>query len=179
MGTQRTPISDRDLWRSLATGPAVGGVASAPVSDLDFAAWLEGRLDEAEAARIEAAVAHDPDLRRAALELADILGQDLPAAPPRLEIRARALVGFQVERRPSRQGFFDWLFAWDRRQAVPRAIALTAAVIVSVSGFLLGGGLGEQMAGERYAASAPQTARTVGTASGASELTDFLASDGL
>src|SRR5215813_1711745 len=95
MSTERTPSSDKELWQKLATGP----VASAPLTDLDFAAWLEGRLTEREAARIETAVAADPELRRAALELADILGKPLPEAPARLEVRARALVGFAVQNR--------------------------------------------------------------------------------
>ncbi|HYX01655.1 MAG TPA: hypothetical protein VE963_06175 [Reyranella sp.] len=93
MSTERMPSSDRELWQRLATGP----VASAPITELDFAAWIEGRLTEREAARIEAAVAVDPEMRRAALELADILGKPLPEAPARLEVRARALVGFAVE----------------------------------------------------------------------------------
>src|SRR6266446_9452867 len=96
MNTERTPLNDKELWRSLAA--AQHGAPEA-VSDLDFAAWLEGRLSETAAARVEAAVAGDPDMRRAALELADILGKPLPIAPARLEVRARALVGFAVKQR--------------------------------------------------------------------------------
>jgi len=171
MNAERIPSSNKDLWRSLA----LDEVAPAPVSDLDFAAWLEGRLSEAEAARIEAAVAHDPEMRRAALELADILGLALPAAPPRLEVRGKALVGFEVERPRTRLGLFDWLFAKDRRFVMQRAVALTAAVVMAVSGFMLGGNLGEGVAGERYAANVPQTSST----SNSNELTEFLVSDGI
>ena len=96
MSTERPTQSDKELWRSLAADRAV---ASGPVSDLDFAAWLEGRLSETAAARIEAAVAADPEMRRAALELSEVLGMPLPAAPARLEVRAKALVGFEVEQR--------------------------------------------------------------------------------
>ena len=96
MNTERTPLNDKELWRSLAAAPEDAPEA---VSDLDFAAWLEGRLPETAAARIEAAVAADPEMRRAALELADILGKPLPAAPARLEVRAKALVGFEAEQR--------------------------------------------------------------------------------
>ena len=46
MSTERIPTDDKELWQRLATG----AVASASVSDLDFAAWLEGRLSEAAAA---------------------------------------------------------------------------------------------------------------------------------
>ena len=101
MSTERPTQSDKELWQSLATDRAV---ASGPVSDLDFAAWLEGRLSETAAARIEAAVAADPEMRRAALELSEVLGMPLPAAPARLEVRAKALVGFEVEQRPSAHG---------------------------------------------------------------------------
>jgi len=167
MSTERPTQSDRELWRSLA----VDRVAPGQVSDLDFAAWLEGRLSETAAARIEAAVAADPEMRRAALELAEVLGQPLPAAPARLEVRARALVGFEVERRSGRVGFFDWLFAKDQRFAMQRLATLTAAVIIAISGFMLGGGLGESMAQERYA--------SVSQTDTSNELTEFLVSDGI
>jgi hypothetical protein len=179
MSTERTNPSDKELWRSLAVGR---DVAPAPLSDLDFAAWLEGRLPETAAARIEAAVAGDPEMRRAALELADILGKPLPIAPARLEVRARALVGFAAERQAERQAeraagrasLFGWLFAKDRRFGMQRVVALTAAVVIAVSGFMLGGGLGETMAQERYAANWPRTTDT-----NSNELTEFLVSDSL
>jgi anti-sigma factor RsiW len=167
MSTERPTQSDRELWQRLATDR---GVASGTVSDLDFAAWLEGRLSETAAARIEAAVAADPEMRRAALELSEVLGMPLPAAPARLEVRAKALVGFEVEQRAPRVGLFDWLFARDRRFALPRLATMTAAVIIAFSGFMLGGGLGESMAQERYAHARGDTAN---------ELTEFLVSDGI
>lgn len=168
MSTERPTDSDKELWRSLAPDR----VAPGPVSDLEFAAWLEGRLSESAAARIEAAVAADPAMRRAALELSDLLGQPPPAAPARLEVRAKALVGFEVEARAKRAGLFGWLFTGDRRFVLPRVATLTAAVVIAISGFMLGGGLGESMAQERYA-SASQTSDT------ANELTEFLGSDGI
>jgi anti-sigma factor RsiW len=167
MSTERPTQSDRELWQRLATDR---GVASGTVSDLDFAAWLEGRLSETAAARIEAAVAADPEMRRAALELSEVLGRPLPAAPARLEVRAKALVGFEVAQRAPRVGLFDWLFARDRRFALPRLAMMTAAVIIAFSGFMLGGGLGESMAQERYAHARGDTAN---------ELTEFLVSDGI
>ena len=175
MSTERTPPGDKELWRSLAAGR---DVAPPPLPDLDFAAWLEGRLSETAAVRIEAAVAGDPEMRRAALELADILGKPLPTAPARLEVRARALVGFAAERQAAertagRAGLFDWLFAKDRRFVMQRVVALTAAVVIAVSGFMLGGGLGETMAQERYAANWSRTDTN------SNELTDFLASDSI
>jgi anti-sigma factor RsiW len=168
MSTERPTQSDKELWRSLAADR----VATGPVSDLDFAAWLEGRLSETAAARIEAAVAADPEMRRAALELSEVLGMPLPVAPARLEVRAKALVGFEVEQRTRRAGMFDWLFASDRRFVLPRVATLTAAVIIAISGFMLGGGLGESMAQERYAYASGSRTDT------SNELTEFLVSDG-
>jgi hypothetical protein len=169
MSTERPTQSDKELWRSFAAGQ---DIASGPVSDLDFAAWLEGRLPEAAAAHIEAAVAADPEMRRAALELADVLGRPLPAAPARLEVRAKALVGFEVERNARRAGLFDWLFA-GRRFDFQRVATLAAAVVIAISGFMLGGGLGETMAQERYASATRSTTDT------SNELAEFLGSDGL
>ncbi len=168
MSTERPTQRDGELWRSLAADRTV---APGAVSDLDFASWLEGRLSETDAARIAAAVAADPEMRRAALELSDLLGRPLPAAPARLEVRAKALVGFEVERSPPRVGLFGWLFARDRRFALPRLATVMAAVIIAISGFMLGGGLGESMAQERYA-STTQTDTS-------NELTEFLVSDGV
>jgi hypothetical protein len=174
MSTERPTQSDRELWRSLATDRLALGSMSGPlsgsVSDLDFAAWLEGRLSETAAARIEAAVAADPEMRRAALELSEVLGMPLPAAPARLEVRAKALVGFEAEQPAARVGLFDWLFAMNRRFALPRLAMMTAAVIIAISGFMLGGGLGESMAQERYAYTHGDTAN---------ELTESLVSDGI
>ena len=167
MSTEPPTQSDKELWRSLAADR----VASGPVSDLDFAAWLEGRLSETAAARIEAAVAADPEMRRAALELSEVLGMPLPAAPARLEVRAKALVGFEVDQRTARVGLFDWLFAMNRRFALPRLAMMTAAVMIAISGFMLGGGLGESMAQERYV--------SVSQADTSNELTEFLVSDGI
>jgi len=170
MSTERPMQSDKELWRSLAAGQEV---APGPVSDLDFAAWLEGRLPGATTARVEAAVAADPEMRRAALELADVLDKPLPAAPVRLEVRAKALVGFEVERSAKRPGLFDWLFASGRRPDFQRAVTITAAVVIAIAGFMLGGGLGETMAQERHAASVTRTTDT------SNELTEFLSSDGI
>ena len=167
MSTDRPTESDKELWRSLA--PA-HDVASGPVSDLEFAAWLEGRLSETAAARIESVVSANPEMRRAALELADVLGRPLPAAPARLTVRARALVGFEVERSVERTSLFSWLFA-RRRFDFQRAATLAAAVVIAISGFMLGGGLGESLAQERYVA-------TSSTTDNSNELAEFLTSDG-
>lgn len=166
MSTERTPRTDKELWRSLAPDR---DVVPRPVSDLDFATWLEGRLPEAEAARVDAAVATDPEMRRAALELADVLGKPLPAAPPQLTARAQALVGFAAERRVAREGFLDRLFAAGSRYGLPRAAMAALAIVIAGVGFIVGGGLGESFAQQRYGSGVTQ--------SSPGELTDF--SDGI
>ena len=173
MNTNRTPLTDKELWRSLATdAPA----ASAAVSDLEFATWLEGRLSEAAAARIEAAVAADPELRRAAVELADILGKPLPVAPPRMAVRARALVGFEAERKVARSGgWLDSLLGIGAGFGMPRAVMATATLLVAVSGFVMGGGLGESFSQQKYV----MASNTYTEATSSNELTAFFGTDGI
>ncbi|MBS0547444.1 MAG: hypothetical protein JSR24_06820 [Proteobacteria bacterium] len=170
MSTDRITQADKELWQRLATGP----VASPEVSDLEFAAWLEGRLSETQAARIEAAVATNPEMRRAAMDLSEILGMPLPAAPPRMAVRAQALVGFEAERAAPRHGWLRSLLGLGGGFALPRAAMATAAVMIAISGFMLGGGLGESYAKERYGNSG-----TVVSSQNSNELTAFFASDGI
>jgi hypothetical protein len=169
MSTERTPRTDKELWQSLA---ADRDVAPGAVSDLDLAAWLDGRLPEAAAARIDAAVAADPDLRRAAFDLADVLGKPLPAAPARMAVRAQALVGFDAERRSGRGGFLGRLFSSGARYAVQRAAMATMAIMIAGAGFIVGGGLGESFAQQRYGSDVTRAASET-----SNELTDF--SDGI
>lgn len=138
MSTERTPLDDKALWRSLATTPQV---AAGAISDMEFAAWLEGRLPEAEAARIDAAVAADPALRQAALELADILGKPLPVPPPRMAARARALVGAEP---PRRSWLVRLLPAFGQGLAFERGALVATAVVVAAVGFMLGDGLSQR-----------------------------------
>ena len=158
MSTEPIPLSDKDLWRSLATNQ----VAPAPVSQMEFAAWLEGRLSESDAARIDAAVSADAELRRAAFELSDILGQPLPAPSQRLAIRAQALVGFEAERRGERGSWLAGLLpAFGRGFALQRGALAGMAIVVAAVGFTLGGGLGASYAKQKYAMSEPNYGVTV------------------
>jgi anti-sigma factor RsiW len=166
MTTDRNHKTDKELWRSLATGP----VASTSVSDMDFAAWLEGRLSETEAARIEAAVSSNPEMRLAAMDLAEILGMPLPAAPARMTVRAQALVGFEAERQAPRR---FWLAGLLEGFALPRAVMAAATVIVAISGFMMGGGLGESFAQEK------QASKAVVTVTSPNEMTSFFTGDGI
>jgi hypothetical protein len=152
MSTKRTPLSDEDLWRSLATDP----VAPAAVSEMEFAAWLEGQLGEVDAARIDAAVSANPELRRAALELSDILGKPLPAPPPRMAVRAQALVGLEAEKRASRGSWLAGLLpAFGQGFGMQRGALAGMAVAVAAVGFMLGGGLGESYTTQKYASAQP------------------------
>ncbi len=186
MSTDRNPLSDKELWQRIAA-PAVAPVADSDVkvSDMDLAAWLDGRLPESEAARIEAALGVDPVLRRGALDLADILGKPVPAPSPRLAVRAQALVGFEAERVSLRGGFFSRLFTSGAVFGVPRAAMATLALGVAVAGFLLGGGLGESYAQQKYVVASNQTTTTgytgsyTGSISRSNELTAFFGSDGI
>ncbi|HZQ00807.1 MAG TPA: hypothetical protein VFB13_14790 [Reyranella sp.] len=170
MTVERNPLSDKELWQRLATDQ---DVAPAAVSDMDFAAWLEGRLSETAAARIEAAVAADPALRRAALDLADILGKPLPEAPARMAVRAQALVGFEAERQARRGGWLVEFLSWGATLGVPRAAMVTAAVLVAASGFMLGGGLGQSYAQQKYVVASNQATEN------SSELTALYTTDGI
>jgi anti-sigma factor RsiW len=167
---ERLSRTDKELWRRLAPDR---DVAPEAISDLEFAAWLDGRLPEAAAARIDAAVAADPELRRVAFDLADVLGKPLPAAPARMAVRAQALVGFEAERRSgSGSGFLGWLFSSGTGYALQRAAMAAMAIVIAGAGFIVGGGLGESFAQQRYGSSVTQTASET-----SNELTDF--SDGI
>jgi hypothetical protein len=168
MTTNRNLKTDKELWQSLATGP----VASTAVSDLDFAAWLEGRLSETDAARIDAAVSSNPEMRLAAMDLAEILGMPLPAAPARMAVRAQALVGFEAERTAPRRG---WLAGLLDGFALPRAVMAAATVIVAISGFMMGGGLGESFAQEKHAARTDVVSMSQNT----NEMSSFFTGDGI
>jgi hypothetical protein len=148
MSTERIPLDDKALWQKLAIGQIV---APAAVSDMDFAAWLEGRLPEGGAAQIEAAVAADPALRQAALELADILGKPLPMAPPRMAVRAQALVGFPAERQVRKSWLASLLPDFGQGMGMQRGALAACAVFVAAVGFMLGGGLSQRYEEAVYA----------------------------
>ncbi len=178
MSDQRTPRSDKELWRSVAQP----SFAPAAVSDMDLAAWLEGGLSEEEAMPIEAAVAADPALRQAAIDLSEILGKPLPPAPERMVVRARALVGFEAERVASGGGLFGrWLsgrgFFAGRRPALEQGVMAVAAIVIATGGFMVGGGLGESLAQQREGNSTTQSAYVKTTAS--NEVSEFFAGDGI
>lgn len=146
MTNQTREKTDQELWRSLA---ADREGAPGSVSDSDLAAWLEGRLTEGEAARIDRALAIDPILRNAAFDLSEILGQPLPTPPQRLVVRAQALVGFEAEREAPRRGFSSFLAPLLSGFSLQRASMASMVVVLAVAGFMMGGGLGESYAQQR------------------------------
>lgn len=177
MRTERDdlPASDKELWRRLAIrGPA----EPRPVDELALAAWIEGRLGEAQSPPIEAAVAADADMRRAALEIADVLAKPLPAAPERMVVRARALVGFDAERRAARGGLLSRWLNWAAPYALQRAAVTIAAVVIAAGGFTMGGGLGTSLVRQQQAqAGSGQKAGTTSDIS--TDISEFFASDGI
>jgi anti-sigma factor RsiW len=179
MDPERIPLSDKDLWRRLAQEP---GVATAAVSDLDLAAWLEGRLPEAEAARMDAAIGADSELRRAALDIADVLGKPFPDVPARMAVRAQALVGFEAERQPPRRSWLAGLMpAFGAGFALQRGAIAGVAVMVAAVGFVMGGGLGASFVHEKQAVQQPATAMTTvfGSETSSNQINELFTTDSL
>lgn len=151
MSTPRTPVSDKALWQRIAPEPKV-----AAVSDNELAAWLEGRLSPEDAARVDAAIVSDASLRAATLELAEILGKPLPAPPPRIAVRAQALVGGNTAAGGGR-GWrsLSWMSgllpAFDAGFSVQRGAMAGIAIVVAAVGFMMGGGLGKSFVERKYA----------------------------
>ena len=175
MSPQRNDLSasDKELWQSLATGAA----EPPPVDDMDFAAWIEGRVSAAEAAQIEASVAADPEMRRAALDIADVLGKPLPAAPEGMAVRARALIGFEAERSAARKGFWRWFLDWMAPSALRPAAVTMAAIAIEAGGFTMGGGLGASFAQQQSDGNGIQKAGSKSEVS--TDISEFFASDGI
>ena len=101
-------------------------------------------------------------MRRAALELSDILGKPLPAPAPRMTVRAQALVGFEAEKRAERGSWLASLLpVFGQGFAMQRGVLAGMAVIVAAVGFTLGGGLGETFVTQKYAMREPSSGVTV------------------
>jgi hypothetical protein len=102
---------------------------------------------------------------------------NLPAAPERMVVRARALVGFEAERTIASGGLFSrWLFGRSRH-ALQQGVMAVAAVVIAAGGFMMGGGLSESLARQGEGHSATETVSTTSTAS--NEVSEFFAGDGI
>ena len=132
-------------------------------------AWSAVALSNTDAALIDAAVSSNPEMRLAAMDLAEILVMPLPAAPTRMAVRAQALVGFEAERAVPRRNWVAGLFDGF---ALPRAVMAAATVVVAISGFMMGGGLGESFAQEKHAGIASTSQTT-------NEMSSFFTGDGI
>jgi hypothetical protein len=127
-------LYDQELRARL--GRLVDGVAPDSVM---LAAWLEGRLDEANTIKVEAWLASNADTRRALIALRDAVPEQVPESelallralvPPKTGIRSP---------RPSR--WREWLATW-----VPNPrVALAAVVLLALTGWL-GLAAGERLA---------------------------------
>jgi len=147
-GSRSAPdASGRALWqRTKAAGQGAPAPAARRVADADIAAWLDGRLSEAEAARVERYLVERPEALQAALDIRNALADAQRApVPERLVVRSQALVGFEAERRTAVRGGLAGLFSGWRR-ALEMAAVGAAFMIVIAGGFSLGGGTQEAYA---------------------------------
>lgn len=139
------------LWRQLKA--AEGRVLHRPgsgIGAMEVATWLEGRADEALAARVEAALAADSALLDAALAARQPDDLEAPAAmPERLLIRARAMVAPAM--RPARTGFAGMMGRW--RYALQWTTVAASLLVAAAAGFWIGGGAGEQVLVAEHASS--------------------------
>lgn len=146
-GSRSAPdASGRALWQRLKTGgSAVPAASGRPVDDMEIAAWLDGRLSEADAARVERHLVAQPQALQAALDIRNALADSVRApVPDRLVVRAQALVGFEAERKVARGGLASLFAGW--RRSLEMAAVGAAFVLVIAGGFSLGGGTQEAFA---------------------------------
>lgn len=127
------------LWRRLRQEAAPLPAQERPAETL-LAAYLDGRLTEAEAAGLEARLAGDPELLGELLALRESLAAAPEAAPAGLVERARALQGGPAKAPTGRARATGWLeriFGDWLRPAVP-AFAALALVVACAGAFELG-----------------------------------------
>lgn len=129
----RRPASEKEAW--LAVAGALRQSSAPPEPDASLlAAWLEGRLDEAEAAPVESWIAREPLVASERLEaLRASLAAEPEKTPPRLLLRLRAMA--PVRRSITISNRRVW-------QSLPQAAGLAAAVMLGVFGAYGGYSLG-------------------------------------
>ncbi|MBM3620376.1 MAG: zf-HC2 domain-containing protein [Alphaproteobacteria bacterium] len=162
----------RALWQRTKVAETAGAAASRAVDDAMIAAWLDGRLSEADTARVERHLVEYPQALQAVLDTRNALADAARApVPDRVVVRAQALVGFAAERKVGGGGLAGLFGSW--RRALEMAAVGAAFVVVIAGGFSLGGGTQEA-----YAHSALNNAAAVELVLnplGAFRLTDDLA----
>lgn len=118
------PDQGAAAWLAVAAALRQGPRPAAPDANL-LAAWLEGRLDEAEAAPVETWIAQEPATAAERLaELRATLAAEAPAAPQRLLLRLRAQ---GPQPRPAARPA-------PLRRLLPQAAGMAAALLLAVSG---------------------------------------------
>ncbi len=155
-GSRSAPdASGRALWQRTKAAGSATTVAGPPVDDMMIAAWLDGRLSEADSAQVERHLVEHPQALQAALDTRNALADAARApVPDRVVVRAQALVGFDAERTVARGGLAGLFGGW--RRALEMAAVGAAFVVVIAGGFSLGGGTQEA-----YAQSAQNSAAAV------------------
>jgi anti-sigma factor RsiW len=134
------------LWRRARQAAAAPSESEAPQA-LWLAAYLDGRLAEDEAARLEARLARDPALLdellalRATLDAGAAGPEEVPAA---VVARAQALRDGQQAARPAAGSWFGQILGAWLRPAVP-AFAAVALLLACAGAFELGRYQGQQM----------------------------------
>ena len=149
-GSRSAPdASGRALWRRTKVIGRETAATGRAVDDGMIAAWLDGRLSETDAARVERHLVEYPQALQAVLDIRNALADAARApVPDRVVVRAQALVGFAAERKATRgglAGLFGTLFGTGRR-ALEMAAVGAAFVVVIAGGFSLGGGTQEAFA---------------------------------
>jgi len=118
------------LWRQARAGWRPVREDEAPDALL-LAAWLDGRLGEEEAARLEARLAAEPALLDELLALRENLSAGPETAPAGVVVRAQSLRQAQPALRPVRDpkpSLLDRLFGAVLRPAVPALAGLALAL---------------------------------------------------
>jgi len=134
------PTEGRRLYRQYA---GEGTARKASVSPLELAAWLDGTADATLTARVELALAADPQLLETALA-AQAAADSVEAAPERLLVRARAMVAPAIAAAPRRGGLAGMLGSW--RRSMEWALIGACFLIAASGGFWMGGSFGDNVA---------------------------------
>jgi len=123
------PDNGAAAWLAVAAALREAPRPAEPDANL-LAAWLEGRLDEAEAAAVETWIAQAPTAAAERLAvLREALTAEPPAAPQRLLLRLRALGPQHLGPRQRSSARPAPL-----RRLLPQAAGMAAALLLAVSG---------------------------------------------
>ena len=141
--TDASPPKDAALWRRARQDwraqAGAGELPGAAELAAEMAAYLDGRLEDAALARMDARLAASPEALDLALAARDALTAGSAPAPASLLARARALAADPAARAAESPWLLALLAPWRngaRRAAV--GFAAAALILASVAGFELG-----------------------------------------